>query len=408
MLIELEDALERIDGSVSPLSSQEYSLRDAVGCVVASDIYSPMNIPPFDNSSMDGIALRLSDLTGNGPWTLPIQKSIAAGDAAQTRLQESHAVKIMTGAPLPEDADSILPVEQVTFTDDVVRFSECPISGKFVRPVGEDVRMGDLLFTAGTLLKPIGTGILAAVGLREIPVIPRPSIAILSTGSEVIQPGKPLAFGQVYNSNDTTLESLLRADGFTEIDCLPSVADDRKLLTRILNDALTAHDVVITSGGVSMGDMDYIPNVVQDLNGEVIFHKVRIKPGKPALLARFNSRPCSWLIGLPGNPVSVVVGYHLYARRVLQNCMHLPPGPQQSLISLGSELSVTGKRLNLVGVRVQLDGRELVAIPAANQASGRPGSIRGIDGFIRVEPGITLKPGTMVDVEWLPGQMTER
>lgn len=251
-------------------------------------------------------------------------------------------------------------------------------------------------------------GILAAVGLREIPVIPRPSIAILSTGSEVIQPGKPLAFGQVYNSNDTTLESLLRADGFTEIDCLPSVADDRKLLTRILNDALTAHDVVITSGGVSMGDMDYIPNVVQDLNGEVIFHKVRIKPGKPALLARFNSRPCSWLIGLPGNPVSVVVGYHLYARRVLQNCMHLPPGPQQSLISLGSELSVTGKRLNLVGVRVQLDGRELVAIPAANQASGRPGSIRGIDGFIRVEPGITLKPGTMVDVEWLPGQMTER
>jgi len=403
MFIKLQEALERIDKSVTPLPAREIPLADAAGCVTAADIVSPMNIPSFDNSAMDGIALRTADLPGTGPWILPLQETISAGDSAQKTLEHGHAVKIMTGAPLPVGADSILPVEEVEFLNNTAHIQQLPGKGDFIRTLGSDVRSGDLLFPSRTILKPTDTGILAAVGFCTVRVIPRPSIAILSTGSELVPPGEPLIFGQVYNSNITCLEAILRSEGFTDIHCLPPVSDDRTMIAEALAGALRNHQVVISSGGVSMGDRDYIPDVIRDLGGEILFHKVRIKPGKPALLARFRLLSDSWLVGLPGNPVSVVVGYHLYARRVLRKRMHLPPAPKQNMIPLGLELSVTGKRLNLVGVRMQQDGDHMVAIPAVNQASGKPGSIRGIDGFIRVEPGEILGPGTMVNVEWLPG-----
>ncbi|NQU04545.1 MAG: molybdopterin molybdotransferase MoeA [Calditrichaeota bacterium] len=401
-MISLEEATELINNSVTQLNARTIPITESVNCKLVNDLFSPINVPGFDNSAMDGIAIRYADLKDNGPWKLKIQKIVAAGDTPTDSLQNGCAVKIMTGAPLPNDADTVIQVEELTFHDDMVEISERPKPGKNVRPMGDSLKEGELVFQQGHVLKPVDVGVLASIGLEQVQVIPKPEIAIISTGSEIIAPGNPLLPGQIYNSNDTALTALLNNAGFASISVLPPAIDNKETLIKAFDDALSSNQLLITTGGVSMGDFDYVPDVVKELDGEIIFHKVIIKPGKPALFAKFNRNGERLLIGLPGNPVSVVVGYHLYIKHLLSLLMGIPFKREKVKASLTDEIQVKGFRQKVIGITLSENNDGMRAIPALRQQSGRLASIRNIDGIIYIDGGKQILPaGLEVEVELL-------
>ncbi len=396
-MITLREARRRINEAVKRSQPGLVSLTSAVGCVVAEDITAPINVPEFPSSAMDGIALRIADLGRDGPWRLPIQSVIAAGDSTQVTLKDGYAVKVMTGAPLAKGTDAVIPIEDVTIESNQVIIGERPPLGKFVRPLGNDVTSGQILFREGEVLKPADIGVLASAGLTNVMVIPRPRIALISTGSEIVEPGEKLKYGQIYDSNSPTLYSLLTYDRFPVTTRTRVSTNDLEPLLETLQECLENHDLVITTGGVSMGDYDFIPKITNTLGGEILFHKVDMKPGKPVLMAFFRGR---WLISLPGNPVSAVVGYFLYVRWVVARLSGVHYEPQSSWATLASDMTITGNRYNVIGARLENTGDSLFAYPSSRQGSGRLSSIRGISGLIMVEAGArTIKKGSRVLVE---------
>ncbi len=398
-MITLSDAWRLIDSNIGPLDPVESPLLEAAGCVLAGDVVAPINVPEFANSAMDGIAVRSADIIGNGPWRFPIQRTVGAGDEIDEPLREGYAVKIMTGAALPRGADKIVPVEQVKFENDFAIF-ETDGGENHVRPAGDDIKKGDVLFKKGEVLGPFELGVLASLGMTSIGIIPRPRIAFFPTGSEIVEPGVPLKPGQIYDANNIVMRALLRQHGFILDPVKRVIFDDPKAISAELVGCLDSHDLIITIGGVSMGDFDFIPKVVRDIGGEIIFHKVAIKPGKPVLLARFGSR---WLLGLPGNPVSVAVGYHLFVRRTLARLMGTPYKPRGGRTILGHDVSIHGDRLCLVGTKIEVDteGR-FISYPSIRQKSNRLSSIQGIDGWVFIDGGTkTVPAGTEVYTEWL-------
>jgi len=396
-MITLQEARKRIHKAVKRSQPDLVSLTWAVGCVAAEDIAAPINVPEFPSSAMDGIALRIADLGGDGPWRLPIQSVIAAGDSTQVTLKDGYAVKVMTGAPLAKGADAVIPIEDVTIESNQVIIREKPPRGTFVRPLGNDITCGQILFRKGELLKPADIGVLASVGLTNVMVIPRPRIALISTGSEIVEPGEKLKYGQIYDSNSPTLYSLLTCDRFPVTTRIRVSTNDLEPLYETLQECLENHDLVITTGGVSMGDYDFIPKITKTLGGKILFHKVAVKPGKPTLMADFGGR---WLISLPGNPVSAVVGYFLYVRQVISRLSGVHYEPQSSWATLASDMTITGNRYNVIGARLENTGDGLFAYPSSRQESGRLSSIRGISGLIMVEAGArTIKKGSRVLVE---------
>lgn len=399
-MITLAEAQALIESEVSPLAWTTVPLSEAAGCALAADIVAPINVPEFASSSMDGIAFRGSDLQGSGPWRLPLQATIAAGDHSERPLQFGHAVKIMTGAPLPAGADTIIPVEHVKFEHGKAIFEKPTELEDFVRPRGDDIKKGQTLYNKGSILGAADLGVLASIGLAAADVIPRPRIAPFSTGSEVIEPGEPLQPGQIYDTNNVVLRALLTGHGH-KLDSNKRVIDDEPAtIATELSGCLEQYDLVITTGGVSMGDFDHIPQVVRRLGGEVIFHKVAIKPGKPALLARFGPK---WLLGLPGNPVSVIAGYHLFARRVIAKLMGQDYCPRHAITILGSAVAIDGDRLCLVAAKFEEgpDGR-IIASPSNRQKSNRLSSAMGLEGFVFIAGGTkTVPAGAEAYAEWI-------
>jgi molybdopterin molybdotransferase len=398
-MITLEEAFEITGKRVTTIEPLSVPLLEAQGCVLQEDIVSPINVPQFANSAMDGFAVRVSDLTGAGPWRLPIQKIIAAGDSSDDVLKEGYAAKIMTGAPLPDGADSVIRIEDVSIDNDHVIIENKPPEGNFVRPVADDIKEGELLFKKDTLLDPIAIGILASIGRCEVKIIPKPKIMILSTGSELVFPGEELPRGKIYSSNDYVLRSLLKKDGYEISHGFNISGDEIEDLCKIIENYLSDYDLLITSGGVSMGDFDLIPDAVVRIGGEILFHKTYVKPGKPVLLARIKGK---WLLGLPGNPVSVVVAYHLHARRIIAKLGGLEYRPRRAKAKLGADLSIKGSRFCVIGSHIEETEKGVIVFPSIRQQSGRLASIKGINGFIFVEGGTrTISKGTEVDVEWM-------
>ncbi|UCD63817.1 MAG: molybdopterin molybdotransferase MoeA, partial [Candidatus Zixiibacteriota bacterium] len=319
------------------------------------------------------------------------------GDKRKHRLKDRHVVKIMTGAPLAAGADAVIPIEYVTAESAHVIIKDKPRAGAFVRPPGNDITAGQSLFQKGEFLTPADIGVLASVGLTEVTVVPRPRIALISTGSEIIGPGEKLEHGQIYDSNMPVLYSLLASDRYPVATQRRVSTNERGPLLKTLRECLGNHDLVISTGAVSMGDYDFIPQIVTALGGDTLFHRVAVKPGKPTLMAGFKD---SWLISLPGNPVSSVVGYFLYVRRVVSLLTGVPREPQRAIATLAGELIVRGDRLNIVGARLESAAEGLVAHPAVRQESGRLSSARGINGLIFIEAGDrTLPAGSQVLVE---------
>jgi len=398
-MISVDEARLIIDESVKPLPGRKALLADALGCSLSDHVISPINVPDFVSSIMDGVAFRHADLAGRGPWRLPIQAVIGAGKDKGGSLQPGHAVKIMTGAKLIAGSDTVIKVEDVAFENGSVMISDRVDPGNFVRPLGDDIRLGDELFKSGTVVTPLVAGVLASIGLDRIEVIPYPKVTIISTGSEIIEPGRNLKPGQRYDSNRTTLYSLLKHDGIPAHEIRNVIPDHAGQLEQVLGESLQNSDLVITSGGVSMGDFDYIPEVVAKMGGEILFHKVKVKPGKPVLVARVQN---SWLIGLPGNPVSVVAGYHLHVRRMIARMMGKELNIRSAMARLEQDVNYPTDRFAMVGARLEDHNGEIHAMPSMRQQSGRLSSVADINGFIMIDENVhSIAAGEAALVEWL-------
>lgn len=418
-----------IDEAVRPLPAKETPLMEALGCCLVRDVVSPMDVPQFASSAMDGIAIAFADAKKNA--TLKVQGVIPAGQPARERLRPGHAYRIMTGAPLPEEADTVVPVEKLEFAEvpiiplnpplkngdlvvppflkggiggiseahNLVQIKGAFEPGQYVRPAGNDIKADQTVLQAGMRTGPIEIGVCAEMGMTQIEVYSKPKIAVVATGSEIAKPGQKLLPGQIYNSNNATLRALLNAGGWGEVPELPDLKDDYDTLLPALEQLCREYDVIITSGAVSAGEFDYIPKVVQKLGGELLFHKVAIKPGKPALIAKLGR---CWLLSLPGNPVSVVVTYHLYAARVLRRLTGDLFSPPREKAVLAEALKVDSDRFYVLGTYLARTPSGLMARGAKRYRSGRLSSIIGINGFIFLKEGeYTLPEGKEVEVEFL-------
>ena len=396
-MIKLDEALRLIDGAVQPLPAKDKPLLEALGCCLARNVVSPIDVPQFASSAMDGIAVAFADAQKGG--ALKVQGVIPAGQPAKERLRPGCAYRIMTGAPLPEGADTVVPVEELEFAGDTVKIRSTIELGQHVRPAGNDIRAGQTVLRAGITMGPIEIGICAGLGMTQVAIHPKPKVAVIATGSEFAKPGQKLLPGQIYNSNNATLRGLLKVGGWGEVAELPDLKDDFDTLLPALEKLSREYDVIITSGAVSAGEFDYIPKVVEKLGGELLFHKVAIKPGKPALMAKLGR---CWLLSLPGNPVSVAVTYHLYAARVLRRLTGNLSSPLRERAVLSEEIEVDSDRFYVLGAYLERTETGLKARGAKRYQSGRLSSIIGINGFMFLKEGeYTLPEGTEVEVEFL-------
>ncbi len=398
-MLTLYEAIAKINETVQPLSPARLPVLDAVGCTVTSPIRAPINVPDFACSVMDGIAFRFEDLAGPGPWSIPIQATVAAGNNGAGKLLPGQAVKIMTGAPLPSGADTVIKIEDVRIQNGSVTITDRTSKSKYVRPRGDDIKKDEVIYDRGTILTAVDTGVLASVGLSEIEVIPYPKVALISTGSEIVEPGNQLKVGQRFDSNSNVLKALFKKNGYPVEKVHNIIPDESEKLQVVLEECLKHYDLVVTSGGVSMGDYDFVPDIIRKIGGNILFHKVRVKPGKPVLVVNVGK---NWLVGLPGNPVSVVAGYHLHVKRVISRLMGASYQPQSARARVTEGFAFNTDRFGMVGARIEIRSDGVTATPSLRQDSGRLSSIKGINGFIMLEEKKhTVSEGETVNVEWL-------
>ncbi len=312
----LEDAQSFVIGACPPLAAIEVPFEQAEGLVLAADVVSAEQVPPFDNTAVDGYAVVASD-TANGPVELPVVDEVAAGAASDRVLRSGEAVRIMTGAPMPAGADAVVMVENTERVGaDRVLIKLGVAAGVAIRRAGDDVQIGDLVFPAGTEVRGAVVGVLASINARTVSVYRRARVAVLSTGDELIEGGGPLAPGQIRESNRRMLSAMLREAGCVVID-LGTVRDDEAELERVLRGAAGGCDAIVTSGGVSMGDYDIVKAVLGRI-AEMHWMQIAIKPAKPFAFGTLEGTP---IFGLPGNPVSSIVSFEMLARPALRRMM---------------------------------------------------------------------------------------
>ena len=360
-------------------------LTEATGRILAEPVLSTVDVPPLDNSGMDGYAVRCADVREAGA-ILRVAQRIPAGSVGHT-LEPGTAARIFTGAPIPPGADAVAMQEFCEHAGEGrIAFNRIPEAGEHIRRLGEDIRNGAEVLAAGTVLTPAAIGMAASVGVAVLPVMRRLSVGVISTGSELVTPGEPIGSGQIYNSNRYQLTSILKNLGCEVTDYEPLV-DDLDATKRALRKAGALHDLVITSGGVSVGEEDHVKPAVE-AEGELQMYNVAVKPGKPLAFGKVGQAD---FVGLPGNPVSVFVTFHMLIRPFVRKCQgasRLLPEPRQMVA--GFEWAKPGNRREFLRVRVGADGR-LERFP--NQSSGVLTSCLWADGLADVPIGQKVSPG---------------
>jgi molybdopterin molybdotransferase len=407
-MLQYEEALARVLAAVPAAVSERIALADADGRVVAERILSPIDLPPFDNSAMDGYAVRAADVamaTSEHPGRLRLTRRVAAGENFSGELTPGTCVRLFTGSPLPGGADAV--VMQEDTRAEPARLNEILILDgvkpwENVRFHGEDIKRGLPIANSGDILNVGRVALLAATGCPEVSVFRRPLVGILATGSELKEPGQPLAPGQIYESNRISLAALVRkAGGIARI--YPLVTDALDATRRALVEAFGECDLVISSGGVSVGEMDFIKQAFSELGGELQFWKVAIKPGRPFVFGQFpasdSQRATSGhklFFGLPGNPISAFVTFLLLVRPAIlrwqgASDVALPSHPA----TLAEPLENQGERRHFMRVRITPDGK---VYSAGIQASHILSSLAAANGLVDAPPQKTLPAGTTVQV----------
>lgn len=314
-MITYEEALKLIDDNVSTLGTTEARLEDMAGCYLSQDVIATFPSPQFDNSAVDGYGIKVSDLGGAtqaAPKELKLITAIAAGSPCELQINSGETVKIFTGARVPSSCEAVVMREYCSEENGKVRISSSAQKGDNIRRAGEEYKEGDLVLRSGIKASPPVISLLASLGHVKYPVFKKPRIAIVVTGDELVEPGNPLKDGQIYDSNAYGLSAALREMGIGE--CKTIIArDTREATERCFKDALSESDLVISSGGVSVGDHDYVKETLEGLGVKTIFWRIAIKPGKPVyfgILDCDESKQRKYIFGLPGNPVSVLITFH--------------------------------------------------------------------------------------------------
>lgn len=318
-MLSVDEARRRVLDSIPRLEAEEVPLLDALGMTLAEDVVAEGDMPPFDNSAMDGYAVRGEDVAGASPERpveLRILGDLPAGYVTELRVGKGEALRIMTGAPLPEGADAVVPVEQTRSEGDRVLIMEEVSRGDNVRRAGEDVKTGEKVIPAGTVIGPAELGMLASLGYARVRCFRRAVVGIISTGDELVGVEEELLPGKIRDSNSYIIHGMVREAGGEPLR-LGVVRDDAALLERTILDNLERVDLFVTSGGVSVGDYDVVKDVLGKL-GEMNFWKVAMRPGKPQAFGHIRGKP---LFGLPGNPVSVMVSFEQFVRPALLKMM---------------------------------------------------------------------------------------
>ena len=400
LALSVEDARQRILARVAPLPAVETPLLDALGLVLTANISAPMDVPPFANSAMDGYAVRAVD-TADASQAVPVCLTVAgaapAGAAASVAVAASEAVRIMTGAVLPDGADAVIKIEDVRARAGEIGVDRPVRAGANVRRRGEDFAVGQTVLQVGTRFGAAELGAMAALGLASAPVHRRPRVGLLSTGDEVVPPGASLEHGQIYDCNSVALAALLRNWGAEPV-LLGIALDDVGELRRRLSGSLEL-DLIVTSGGVSVGDFDLVQAALNVL-GSVETWIVRMKPGKPLAFGKLGGVP---LLGLPGNPVAALVAFLQFGRPAIMRMMGLPDVLLPEVAAVLTERLVNrgGRTLFARGrLRQVRDGLQVTPVDA--QGSAQLSGLLGADALIVIpEETLTAEAGSVVRVQVL-------
>jgi molybdopterin molybdotransferase len=378
-LLSLEEAQRRILERVVRLPGEQVALQDAAGRVTTADVESRVDLPPFDSSAMDGFALRAAETPGR----LPVVERIAAGRPASRALAAGEAMAIATGAAVPEGADAVIPIEYVVERGNEIEIAEQVEPGADIRPRGGDVRAGEVVVSGGMRLGPAQLGALAAAGVADIPATTRPRAAVLSTGTELRPPGTELEPGQIYEANGVLLAAQLATAG-AEVERLEPVADDEAAHRAALEAGLEA-DVLVSSGGVSVGPHDLVRSVGGELGVEEVLWGVAVKPGKPL---SFGVRGRTLVFGLPGNPVSCLVCFELFVRPAVLALQGLAePLPRFEPGRLAKSVRPNQARTELVRARSRIVDGEVELEAVSGQESHMIARAAGADTLILVPAG---------------------
>ena len=394
-LMPVKLAIDTLLGQVKPVSQyQTIDLKEALGRILAKDLSSDINVPAFDNSAMDGYAVHLDSLKPGQP--LRVSQRIIAGDAADEPLAPGTCARIFTGAPVPPNVNAVVMQELCTVEntdgESWVSFPETVSEQQNIRPKGQDIALGGIVLQAGKRLRAQELGLLASIGINRIPVYHQLTIAVLSTGNELVEPGHPVKSGQIYNSNHYTLIGLIQSLGFKVLDC-GTIEDDADKIEQALTHAATEADCIITSGGVSVGEEDYVKSSVEKL-GRLDLWKIAIKPGKPFAFGYVAETP---FIGLPGNPSAVFATFNIIAKPFLmasQGCTDA----FNAAIPVRANFSITksAPREQYLYVRLVEREGETWMEKYPNQSSGVLSSSSWSDGFAKIPANQKVSIGDVI------------
>jgi molybdopterin molybdotransferase len=389
VLLTIDEARAQVLARVRALPAEPVATARAAGRVLAAPAYALVDLPPFASSAMDGFAARAADL----PGTLPIVDRVAAGRPAARGLGAGEAMEISTGGAVPEGADVVIPVEVVVVRDNSVEIPSAVVSGENIRGRGGDVGSGEVVVPAGTRLGPAQLGALAAAGIAEPTVARRPRVAVLTTGTELRAAGETLGPGEIYESNGTTLEAQLVSAG-AEVERLGPVVDSEEAHREAIVRGLGA-DVLITTGGVSVGPHDLVRKIERELGVEEVFWRIALRPGKPVAFGVLGE---TLVFGLPGNPVSSLVGFELFVRPAIEALQGLAePGPRLLPGRLAAEVRRNETRAQLLRARIHAGGDDLLLEPLSGQDSHMIVRSAAADALVLVPAGQgTLPAGAVV------------
>lgn len=396
----VEKARQFIKQFLEPVAETEtLSLQESLGRILAQEILSPANVPNYDNSAMDGYAFNAQNLNGT---QLKVIGTAYAGKAFNGEVSAGECVRIMTGAVMPQGTDTVAVQEKVLRDGDMISLSETPKPHANVRYAGEDLKQGQCVLPAGHLMRPADLGLLASLGITGIKAYRRLKVAFFSTGDELVAIGKPLATGQVYDSNRYTLYGMLSRLGVEIID-LGAIADDPQLLEKTLLNAAEQADVVITSGGVSVGEADYMKQLLSS-HGQVMFWKIAMKPGRPLAYGKIGK---AHYFGLPGNPVAVMVTFYQFVREALLSMMGqaaTPPLPMFKVECTAPIKKLTGRTEFQRGILFTDDRGIWKVKPTGAQGSAILSSMSLANCFIVLDESVgNLEAGALVQVQVLDG-----